>query len=177
LESPRLAPATAPAGRTALVLGAGGAARACAWSVASDGAAGVVVAARDPSRAEAAVQPALDGTPASLRVIAFVDAGAWPVDLVVNATPLELPPLPPVTPGGVVVDLRYRPAVTPLVRRARAAGATAHTGLGLLIRQAALSFERWTGRAPPLEAMRRAAEEELAAEDPPAQPTGEGLRA
>jgi shikimate dehydrogenase len=153
-------------GRTALILGAGGAARACAWAVAWQGAASVIVAARDPSRAEAALHPALEGTSSSLLVIPFHDAGSSPADLVVNATPLALPPLPPVVPGGVVVDLAYRPAVTPLVRRAREAGATGHTGLGLLLRQAALSFERWTGREAALEAMRRAAEDALASETP-----------
>lgn len=157
-------------GRTVLVLGAGGAARACAWAAASEGAASVIVAARDPGRARAAVRPALEGTSASIRVIPFHDAGSSPADLVVNATPLTLPPLPPVNPGGVVVDLRYRPAVTPFVQRAREAGATAHTGLGLLLRQAALSFERWTGREAPSEAMLRAAEGALAADDPPAKP-------
>jgi shikimate dehydrogenase len=171
-----------PAGRTALVLGAGGAARACAWAVARRGAARVIVAARDPSRAEAAVRPALEDTSSSLQVIPFHDAGSSPADLVVNATPLALPPLPPGVPGGMVVDLAYRPEVTPLVRRARDAGATAHTGLGLLLRQAALSFERWTGHEASLEAMRRAAEDALANEapasrGPPTWPRAEGRRA
>ena len=57
----------------------------------------------------------------------------------------------------VVVDLLYRPSVTPLQRSARAAGASAFGGLGLLLHQAALSFELWTGREPPLDAMSAAA--------------------
>jgi shikimate dehydrogenase len=171
-----------PGGRTALVLGAGGAARACAWAVARQGASRVIVAARDPSRAEAALHPAVEGTSSSLLVIPFHDVGSSPADLVVNATPLALPPMPPVAPGGLVVDLAYRPAVTPLVRRAREAGATGHTGLGLLLRQAALSFERWTGREASLEAMRRAAEDALTREapgngGPPTWPPSEGRRA
>jgi shikimate dehydrogenase len=55
------------------------------------------------------------------------------------------------------VDLLYRPVETPLVRSARAAGALAFGGLGLLLHQAALSFELWTGRAAPMPVMSAAA--------------------
>jgi shikimate dehydrogenase len=80
----------------------------------------------------------------------------------VNATPLgadgqTAPPMPTLAPGVVVVDLLYRPAVTPLQAAARAAGAEAHGGLGLLLHQAALSFELWTGTPAPLEVMSAAA--------------------
>jgi shikimate dehydrogenase len=57
----------------------------------------------------------------------------------------------------VAVDLLYRPAVTPFQRTARDAGAEAFGGLGLLLQQAALSFELWTGRPAPLEVMSAAA--------------------
>jgi shikimate dehydrogenase len=60
-------------------------------------------------------------------------------------------------PGQLVVDLVYRPAVTPLVEAARAAGAVATSGLGMLIHQAAHAFRIWTGEDPPLEAMSAAA--------------------
>jgi shikimate dehydrogenase len=62
----------------------------------------------------------------------------------------------------LVVDLLYRPILTPMQTAARAAGATAFGGLGLLLHQAALSFELWTGRTPPLEVMSAAALAELA---------------
>lgn len=139
-------------GIPALVLGSGGAARACV--VALSGRAGrLVLAARDR---EAGVEVA-DLFEGSATVIRFTDAADRddPV-LVLNATPLgwrdeEVP----VTPraGQVVVDLVYRE--TPLLRRARAAGAVAHDGRGMLLRQAALSFELWTGLEAPLEAMAR----------------------
>jgi shikimate dehydrogenase len=66
-------------------------------------------------------------------------------------------PLPEIGPGRLVVDLWYRPMVTPLVAAAREAGAAAFTGLGLLVHQAALSFELWTGQAAPVPVMSAAA--------------------
>ena len=62
-----------------------------------------------------------------------VDASIWP----------DEPPLPAHL---AVCDLVYRPIETRLLRQARAAGATAFDGLGMLIAQGALSFEMWTGR-------------------------------
>ncbi len=62
----------------------------------------------------------------------------------------------------VAVDLLYRPAVTPFQVAAREAGADAFGGLGLLLHQAALSFELWTGRVPPMAPMSAAAVRALA---------------
>jgi shikimate dehydrogenase len=59
----------------------------------------------------------------------------------------------------VVVDLVYDPVETPLLRAARAQGATAVDGLGMLVHQAGEAFRAWTGCDPPLEVMRRAASE------------------
>lgn len=148
-----------PEGRGALLFGAGGAARACALALARAGLAELVVAVREPSRA-APLAGSLEGL-LEPRVVAWDDAPRVPADLIVNATPLgvhgEALPVPPLTGAATVVDLLYRPATTPLLRAAREAGAAAHGGLGLLIHQAALSFELWTGREPPLEAMSAAA--------------------
>jgi shikimate dehydrogenase len=78
--------------------------------------------------------------------------------MVVNATPLgaagERVPLRPHA-DQVVVDLIYRS--TPLLEEARAAGAEAHDGLGMLVRQAALALEIWTGQEAPIPAMAAAA--------------------
>jgi shikimate dehydrogenase len=154
-----------PAGRSALVYGAGGAARACALALADGGAERVVVALRDPSRAEA-VERSLEGSGTRVEAVAFEDAVSTQVDLVVNATPLGLHgeelPTPELGPDVLVVDLLYRPSVTPLLTAARAAGAIAFGGLGLLLHQAALSFELWTGSTPPLEVMSASALAELA---------------
>lgn len=88
-------------------------------------------------------------------------------DLVINATPIgtasdESPvPRPLLRPGLAVLDLVYRPSPTRLVREARAAGAEARGGAGMLLRQAAASFELWIGRPAPVEAMRDALRTEL----------------
>lgn len=65
-------------------------------------------------------------------------------------------------PRSVAYDLVYNPADTEFLREARAHGAIARGGLGMLVGQAALAFELWLGVAPPREPMRRAAEAELA---------------
>jgi shikimate 5-dehydrogenase len=56
-------------------------------------------------------------------------------------------------PHADVYDLVYNPMETLFVRQARAAGLRAQTGLGMLVEQAALAFEIWTGRVPPRDAM------------------------
>jgi len=154
-----------PAGKTALLFGAGGAARACALAVARAGLTRIVVALREPARA-APLADALDGFATEVEAIAFDDAAEASADLVVNATPLgahgEGLPLPKLGPDGLFVDLLYRPAMTPGQQAARAAGAQAVGGLGLLLHQAALSFELWTGRQAPLEVMSAAAVAALA---------------
>jgi len=74
-----------------------------------------------------------------------VDASPWPTDL-------NFPP------NAAVYDLVYNPRETRLVRDARAAGLPATTGLGMLIEQAALAFEIWTGCAPPRDILWNAVE-------------------
>ena len=155
-----------PAGRTALVYGAGGAARACALALARGELAALHVAVRDPARADG-LRRTLEGLPMRLDVIALSEAPTVQPDLVVNATPAgdELP-LPELRAGMLVVDLHYRPAITPLQTAVRGSEATAFGGLGLLLHQAALSFELWTGVLPPAAVMSAAAVAELA--EPPA---------
>jgi shikimate dehydrogenase len=154
-----------PAGRSALVFGAGGAARAVALALAREGLASLTLAVRDPAGA-AAVAETLDGLATELSVVSFDGAEGVRPDLVVNATPVgargEMLPAPPLGPGQLVVDLLYQPAPTPLQMRARDDGAAAFGGLGLLLHQAALSFELWTGAMPPLAVMSAAALGELA---------------
>lgn len=154
-----------PAGRSVLLYGAGGAARACAFALARAGAARIAVAVRDVARATDVARLA-DDVADRLEVLGFDAAPDESPDLVVNATPVgragETLPLPPLGPGMVVVDLLYRPAVTPLQATARAAGAIATNGLGLLLHQAGIAFERWTGQVPPLDVMSAAAVAALA---------------
>jgi shikimate dehydrogenase len=152
------------AGRRVLLFGAGGAARAVGLALADAGAQ-VAVAARRTERAEGAAA-LWDGA-----VIAWDerDAAAAGVTLVVNATPIGMgddSSLPlsthAVRPDCVYADLVYHPLETPLLAAARAAGAATVDGLGMLVHQAALQVELWSGRdAAPVAAMRAAAEESL----------------
>jgi shikimate dehydrogenase len=146
------------AGRTALVLGAGGSARAAVWALIDAGAREVRVWNRTPERARELAAD-LGASPV---------ARAEPADLLVNCTsvgldPLEDPfkPLPidadDVTSYECVVDLVYRDTETPLVQAARARHVRVVGGRELLVRQGALSFELFTGHAAPIEIMRRAA--------------------
>ena len=149
-----------PAGRGCLVVGAGGAARAVVKALADAGAAGVVVVNRTRANAESAA--ALAGRVGRVGVA----AEAAEADLVVSAVPVGMAGRPdgglPVDPadlgpGQLVVDLVSNPAVTPLVGAARARGARAVNGLGMLVHQAVLQQRLWTGLDPPVEVMRAAA--------------------
>lgn len=143
-----------PRGMTALILGAGGAGRAAAWGL-SEAGAEVSVWNRTPERAESL---------AAELGVANVDAPVG-AELVVNATSVGLQPgdaveeLPVawVDPPRVAVELVYGEHETPFTAWARASGAELVDGLEVLVRQGALSFERWTGQEAPIEVMRRAA--------------------
>ena len=150
-----------PAGARCVVLGAGGAARAVVLALGEAGAAEVAVVNRTEDRAAEAAALAGDAGR-----VGDADAAAE-ADLVVNATPVgmagaDASDSSPIAasllrPGQVVVDLVYHPLRTPLLSAARKRGATAVTGLGMLIHQAAHAFRLWTGEDPPLEAMSAAA--------------------
>ena len=150
------------AGRSCVVLGAGGAARAVIGALAEAGAADVVVVNRTPSAAHTAA--ALAGGVGRVGDVSAV-RGA---DLVVNATsvgmdaPGELPLNPDLLNAHqVVADLVYLPVDTGLLKAARAAGAVAVDGVGMLAHQAARAFALWTGHAAPIEVMITAARHEL----------------
>ncbi len=145
-----------PAGKTALIFGAGGAARACALALARGGLAKLTIAVREPSRA-ADTRAMLYGEGVEVEALPFGAATGVRADFVLNATPLgsggEDLPVSTIDRETVVVDLLSWPASTPLLRAAKQAGASAFGGLGLLLHQAALSFELWTGQQPPMDIM------------------------
>ena len=159
-----------PRGMRALVLGAGGSARAAVWALREAGASEVSVWNRTPERAETLAREL------GVRAVRV----ARPADLLVNCTSVGL------EDGGTlersategetlnqlgltfdqvgeyshVVDLVYRSGSTQLLAAARAHGARTVDGLEILVAQGALSFELWTGRKAPLQVMRRAVREE-----------------
>ncbi|MCS6828007.1 MAG: shikimate dehydrogenase [Caldilinea sp.] len=162
-----------PAGLHALVLGAGGSARAVVYGLAQAGVQRITVANRSIERAHqllADLRPYLDAI--RCQAVTLPDGLAEVADapLIVNCTPLgmtphvDATPWPlelPLNPGQTVYDLVYNPPDTLLLQQARRHGARAIGGLGMLIWQGALAFERWTGRPAPVEVMRAAAEEQM----------------
>lgn len=148
-----------PEGMNALVVGAGGAARAVIRALADAGADRVAVHNRRVERAASAA--ALAGE----RGWIAGDADWSRADLVVQATPVGMgdDDTPAFDVGGladhaVVADLIYHPADTPVLIAARDRGLKTVGGLGMLIHQAGHAFTRWTGTAAPLREMRQAVE-------------------
>ena len=158
-----------------LVFGAGGAARAIALECAKENCERLVIANRDPQKANQLVEslrgffagprvlgpvPRLQSISADEAALRFQIANT---DLVVNATPLGLnhgdtPPIPArlLAPHLMVYDTVYASGPTTFVSGAIAAGARAANGLSMLLHQGALAFETWFDRAAPIEAMRKA---------------------
>ncbi len=165
-------PAGVVAGREALVLGAGGAARAVALALRELGATAIHVSARRADAALSLRAELLDGLAGDVAVdAAKVAELAARCGLVVNATPLgthgagcplDEDAIAALPADAYIADLVYRPAETPLLRLARARGLAGDNGLEMLVQQAAAAFSLWTGHEAPLDAMRAAAREELA---------------
>jgi shikimate dehydrogenase len=160
-----------PGGKRALVLGAGGAARAVVLALLQDGAARIAIANRHPERAERLAGDLGDDTRASVHVVDWEEAaggsGLRNTDLLVHCTTLGLAGsqhagASPLADGVLhrdlfVCDIVANPLETPLLRQARAAGADRLGGLPMLVFQGAASFERWTGRPAPAAVMMDAA--------------------
>ena len=149
--------------REAVVVGAGGAGRAVAFALADAGAT-VHVANRTVERAEALAE-AVPG--ASGHGLDALEALVPEADLLVNATSVGMEEDRTPVPAAhlhadlAVLDAVYRPLETRLLREAAAAGATTIDGAWMLLFQGVEAFERWTGRAAPVEAMDAALRERL----------------
>jgi shikimate dehydrogenase len=156
-----------PNGARVLLLGAGGAGRAAALKLACDGAAELYLVNRTPAKAEAVAAEIRTQFP-GVRVATHYPAGA--VDLVLNATSLGLraDDVLPLDEGKfslrqarTAYDMIYRPAHTPFLAAAAAAGCQTANGLGMLLHQGAQALEIWTGRPAPLAVMRAALEKNI----------------
>jgi shikimate dehydrogenase len=158
-----------PRGLRALVLGAGGSARAVVWALRQAGAGEVSVWNRTPERAEALARElgarAVRQPPGADLLINCTSVGLTAPNLERSATEDQALNQLGLTFDQVgeysyVVDLVYRPGSTQLLAAARAHGARTLDGLDILVAQGALSLELWTGRPAPLEVMRAAVREQ-----------------
>jgi shikimate dehydrogenase len=143
------------AGTRIVVAGAGGAAHAVVFACLAAGAADITIGNRNVGAAEAMVRRFRGVGTGAVRAVelggAFFEEALGAAELAVNATTVGM-----VDPGmtiniarlplqATVFDLVYVPAVTPLLAAARARGLRASNGSEMLVHQAAIAFERWTG--------------------------------
>jgi 3-dehydroquinate dehydratase / shikimate dehydrogenase len=142
-------------GKSALVLGAGGAARAIAYGLVRRGAE-VVIASRTSQRAEALAKAL------GCKAVDWTARHNYVVDILVNCTPLGMHPNVDETPfekhhlkpNMLVFDTVYNPESTLLIKDARSRSCTVVTGVEMFIRQAALQFKQFTSRDAPTDLMR-----------------------
>ncbi|PIW22424.1 MAG: shikimate dehydrogenase [Candidatus Aquicultor secundus] len=168
-----------PAGKTAIILGTGGAAKAVAVALAQAGAASIVIIGRSGNKAEAITSSLISNfQEISGKTLTFRDnlADIFQIgELIVNATPVGMKesgdllpvPLEFINASHFVYDLIYTPLETALINGARHKGAKAANGLGMLLYQAASAFEIWTGTSAPVEVMRQALIQGLKSGDRP----------
>ena len=157
------------AGKAALLLGAGGSARAVVYALFQRGLAHLAIWSRTPARAAELAQHAQSLSP-SLTIHQFTNSPftiSHPsLDLIINTTPMGMWPNVDASPwpgdvsfpsGALVYDLVYRPERTRFLQQAEAAGCATQGGLEMLVMQGVAAFELWTGQKPPLDVMMAAA--------------------
>jgi shikimate dehydrogenase len=152
-----------PSGARALLLGAGGGARAVVCALLDAGVSAIAILNRSAERARE-LRERLDPAALQIRLIGHADELAGQAyDLVVNATTLGLHEgdaepfdLTRLRHAGAVIDIVYRPGGTAWVRQARSLGIRAIDGVEMLLQQGAAAFELWWQRPAPIDAMRSA---------------------
>ena len=161
-----------PAGRSLVIFGAGGAARAIAVEAALAGAASITVVNRGRERGEELADLLIARTSSAASFVPWEGDYAVPegTDIVVNATSIGLFPdvdarvpvdVDSLRPGMVVADVIGNPPRTRLIRDAEARGCTVLDGLGMLVNQGVIGIRHWTGVDPDPAVMRRALEDAL----------------
>ena len=157
-----------PKDKIALVLGAGGAARAVVYALAKAGLKEIALANRTRARARKLAREFSKTFPKTRILDVPFDTRLLnrllrEVDLLVNTTAVGMNrtsfkglKLSDLRKSAVVSDLVYKPLLTPLLRAAKRQGIRLHTGDGMLIHQGAEAFRLWTGRKPDLPTMRKA---------------------
>ena len=151
-------------GAKVLLLGAGGAGRTAALKIATENVAELFLVNRTANKAEAIAGEIKKQFPVVKVTVGYPEAE---VDLLLNATSLGLKPEDgspldekqfSLKQTRAVYDMIYKPAETPLLKSAKAAGCKTANGIGMLVHQGAKAFEIWTGQPAPVAVMRRAVE-------------------
>jgi len=164
LRSLREETAFRPKGKTVLIIGSGGAARAVGFSLALAGAGEIMVSDTDHEKAVRLAKDIRERTTARTVAVKIAKL-AQAMDVapcVVNATPLGLKktdPLPVprecIRAGQLVCDLVYNPPLTGLLKAAKTRGASTLSGIGMLLYQGVIAFEIWSGRRAPVPVMKK----------------------
>jgi shikimate dehydrogenase len=163
-----------PSRKRALLLGAGGAARAAAYALAQEGVARITIANRTLNRAVSLsdeIRLILSDVLAISTDGSDLLKAASSADIIVNSTSMgmrhseaegqSLLHSEAIPASAVVYDMVYNPSETPLISEARQAGAIVVGGLGMLIHQGAAAFLKWTGKDAPIDIMMEAGEKAL----------------
>lgn len=149
-------------GQRVLILGAGGAARAIAYTLAQEELAELTILNRDLDKAQALANNLSVSFPLNIAIIDEINNYAPEADLIINTTTVgmtphvdqTLVPMELIHAGQLVSDIVYNPEETRLLREAAVQGARTHGGLGMFINQGALAFTKWTGLEPDTDFMR-----------------------
>jgi shikimate dehydrogenase len=163
-----------PIDKKIVILGAGGAARAIAAILCKNDADHIMITDVDDKKAAVLIEDIKERIGGNL-IFQPVNSeklinGLAEADIVINATPLGMPPLLDFSPlpetaklksGSVAFDVVYNPATTVFIKQARSFGAQSIGGLDMLVRQGALAFKIFTGKEAPFETMKAAAEKAL----------------
>ncbi|HWR56194.1 MAG TPA: shikimate dehydrogenase [Negativicutes bacterium] len=164
--------ATGLQNRRVLILGAGGAARSVAVSLALGGAGRIVIAGRTMDKAREITTVISEKISDKCASVLDIKSDRLPgelaeADIIINTTPLgmyphhEIPPFVDLSvchPGALICDLVYNPKETSLLKAARQRRLETLSGIGMLIWQGVLAFQLWTGQKPPVELMRHTVE-------------------
>ncbi|QNU25697.1 shikimate dehydrogenase [Geobacillus zalihae] len=149
-------------GKRILVIGAGGGARGIYFSLLSTAAERIDMANRTVEKAERLVREGGDGRSAYFS-LAEAETRLDEYDIIINTTSVGMHPrvevqplsLERLQPGTIVSDIIYNPLETKWLKEAKARGARVQNGVGMLVYQGALAFEKWTGQWPDVNRMKQ----------------------
>ncbi len=153
-----------PVGEDVVVLGAGGAARAVVVALALAGVASITIANRTVEKAVSLAEEMAQKTGVTMHGMGLTDArfpdAVYQCVLLVNTATTSMDANHPLLISAdwlqqrtIVYDIVYTPPVTPLMQAANARGCRTLGGIGMLVHQGAIAFEKWTGVAPCIETM------------------------